>query len=113
MHSAEAAALLRGDNYEAVTWLSEREVVRPPRPGWSARQFRVPPVRPSRLLQDGKGAPPAGERLLCRPAPLALLTSPCEMIKAVDLGVPVNLRTARSQHGTGKSRGGLKCFFQL
>ncbi|TRZ10655.1 hypothetical protein HGM15179_016448 [Zosterops borbonicus] len=53
VHSAEAAALLRGDNYEAVTWLSEREVARPPRPGWSARQFRVPPVRPSRLLQEG------------------------------------------------------------
>lgn len=55
VHSAEAAALLRGDNYEAVTWLSDREVARPPRPGWRARQFRVPPVRPSRLLQDGEG----------------------------------------------------------
>ncbi|NXY17835.1 MBLC2 protein, partial [Atrichornis clamosus] len=53
VHSAEAAALLQGDNYEAVTWLSDREVARPPRPGWSARQFRVPPVRPSRLLQEG------------------------------------------------------------
>ncbi|KAM9213217.1 acyl-coenzyme A thioesterase MBLAC2 [Leptosomus discolor] len=53
VHSAEAAALLRGDNYEAVTWLSDREVARPPRPGWRARQFRVPPVRPSRLLQEG------------------------------------------------------------
>ncbi|XP_031463507.1 metallo-beta-lactamase domain-containing protein 2 [Phasianus colchicus] len=59
VHSAEAAALLRGDNYEAVTWLSDREVARPPRPGWRARQFCVPPVRPSRLLQEGKrrGAP--------------------------------------------------------
>ncbi|XP_053787484.1 calcium-binding protein 4 isoform X1 [Vidua chalybeata] len=53
VHSAEAAALLQGDNYEAVTWLSDREVARPPRPGWSARQFRVPPVRPSRLLHEG------------------------------------------------------------
>uniref|UniRef100_A0A8C0VC07 Metallo-beta-lactamase domain containing 2 n=1 Tax=Cyanistes caeruleus TaxID=156563 RepID=A0A8C0VC07_CYACU len=53
VHSAEAAALLHGDNYEAVTWLSDREVARPPRPGWSARQFRVQPVRPSRLLQEG------------------------------------------------------------
>ncbi|NXS62432.1 MBLC2 protein, partial [Brachypteracias leptosomus] len=53
VHSAEAAALLRGDNYEAVTWLWEREVARPPQPGWRARQFRVPPVRPSRLLQEG------------------------------------------------------------
>lgn len=54
VHSAEAAALLRGDNYEAVTWLWEREVARPPRPGWRARQFRVPPVRPTRLLQEGE-----------------------------------------------------------
>ncbi|NP_001026779.1 acyl-coenzyme A thioesterase MBLAC2 [Gallus gallus] len=53
VHSAEAAALLRGDNYEAVTWLSDREVTRPPRPGWRARHFCVPPVRPSRLLQEG------------------------------------------------------------
>ncbi|NXK88828.1 MBLC2 protein, partial [Formicarius rufipectus] len=48
-----AVATHRGDNYEAVTWLSEREVARPPRPGWSARQFRVLPVRPSQLLQEG------------------------------------------------------------
>ncbi|XP_068780879.1 acyl-coenzyme A thioesterase MBLAC2 [Struthio camelus] len=53
VHSAEAGALLRGDNYEAVTWLSDSEVVRPPRPGWRARHFRVPPVRPTRILQEG------------------------------------------------------------
>lgn len=60
VHSAEAAALLRGDNYEAVTWLSDREVARPPRPGWRARHFCVPPVRPSRLLQEGKRRGAAG-----------------------------------------------------
>lgn len=65
VHSAEAAALLQGDNYEAVTWLSDREVARPPRPGWSARQFRVPPVRPSRLLQEGKGGAGAAGTVLC------------------------------------------------
>ncbi|XP_053909366.1 acyl-coenzyme A thioesterase MBLAC2 [Cuculus canorus] len=53
VHSAEARALLRGDNYEEVTWLRDGEVVREPRPGWSARGFRVPPVRPTRLLQEG------------------------------------------------------------
>nr|XP_056705116.1 acyl-coenzyme A thioesterase MBLAC2 [Euleptes europaea] len=53
VHSAEAAALRRGDNYEAVTWLSDREVVRPPSPGWSARQFRVRPVQPTHVLQEG------------------------------------------------------------
>ncbi|NWX31372.1 MBLC2 protein, partial [Notiomystis cincta] len=64
VHSAEATALLQGDNYETVTWLSDREVARPPRPGWSARQFRVPPIRPSRLLQEGKGG--ASPRRDCR-----------------------------------------------
>ncbi|XP_072216522.1 LOW QUALITY PROTEIN: acyl-coenzyme A thioesterase MBLAC2 [Excalfactoria chinensis] len=54
VHSAEAAALLRGDNYEAVTWMSDREVARPPRPGWRARHSCVPPVRPSRLLKEGQ-----------------------------------------------------------
>lgn len=54
VHSAEAAALRRGDNYETVTWLSDSEVVRPPIPGWSARQFRVRPVQPTHVLQEGK-----------------------------------------------------------
>ncbi|KAJ7335783.1 hypothetical protein JRQ81_013724 [Phrynocephalus forsythii] len=53
VHSAEAGALRRGDNYETVTWLSESEVVRQPSPGWSARQFRVRPVQPTHILQDG------------------------------------------------------------
>ncbi|XP_067425354.1 acyl-coenzyme A thioesterase MBLAC2 [Emydura macquarii macquarii] len=53
VHSAEAGALLRGDNYETVTWLSDSEVVRPPSPGWSARQFRVQPVQPTHILQEG------------------------------------------------------------
>ncbi|KAM8792739.1 acyl-coenzyme A thioesterase MBLAC2 [Eudromia elegans] len=53
VHGAEAGALLRGDNYEAVTWLSDAEVARAPRPGWRARHFRVPPVRPTRVLQEG------------------------------------------------------------
>nr|XP_060617752.1 acyl-coenzyme A thioesterase MBLAC2 [Anolis sagrei ordinatus] len=53
VHSAEAPALRRGDNYEAVTWLSEGEVVRQPSPGWSARHFRVRPVQPTHVLQEG------------------------------------------------------------
>ncbi|XP_042310317.1 metallo-beta-lactamase domain-containing protein 2 [Sceloporus undulatus] len=53
VHRAEAGALRRGDNYETVTWLSGREVVRPPAPSWSARQFRVRPVQPTLLLQEG------------------------------------------------------------
>ncbi|XP_019387903.1 PREDICTED: metallo-beta-lactamase domain-containing protein 2 [Crocodylus porosus] len=53
VHGAEAGALRRGDNYEAVTWLSDREVVRPPGPGWSARSFRVPPVQPTHVLHEG------------------------------------------------------------
>ncbi|XP_054842726.1 acyl-coenzyme A thioesterase MBLAC2 [Eublepharis macularius] len=53
VHSAEAPALRRGDNYETVTWLSDSEVVRQPSPGWSARQFRVRPVQPTHVLQEG------------------------------------------------------------
>ncbi|XP_028605408.1 acyl-coenzyme A thioesterase MBLAC2 [Podarcis muralis] len=53
VHSAEARALRRGDNYETVTWLSDSEVVRQPSPGWSARQFRVRPVQPTLVLQEG------------------------------------------------------------
>lgn len=56
VHSAEAPALRRGDNYETVTWLSDNEVVRQPSPGWSARQFRVRPVQPTHVLQEGESA---------------------------------------------------------
>lgn len=64
VHGAEAGALQRGDNYEAVTWLSDREVVRPPGPGWTARSFRVPPVQPTHVLQEGAYGParPAGRQ---------------------------------------------------
>lgn len=55
VHRAEADALARGDNFETVTWLSDREVVRAPSPGWRARQFRVQAVQPSLVLQDGNG----------------------------------------------------------
>ncbi|XP_032069477.1 metallo-beta-lactamase domain-containing protein 2 [Thamnophis elegans] len=53
VHSAEAPALRHGDNYETVTWLSDSEVVRQPSPGWRARQFRVRPVQPTHVLQEG------------------------------------------------------------
>ncbi|KAG2466792.1 metallo-beta-lactamase domain-containing protein 2 [Polypterus senegalus] len=53
VHSAEADALASGDNFEAVTWLSDREIVRTPSPGWSARQYRVQAVRPTHILQEG------------------------------------------------------------
>lgn len=60
VHRAEAEALARGDNFETVTWLSDSEVVRAPSPGWRARQFRVPAVQPTLILQDGNG--PRGAR---------------------------------------------------
>lgn len=59
VHRAEAEALARGDNFETVTWLSDSEVVRAPSPGWRARQFRVQPVQPTLILQDGNAPPPA------------------------------------------------------
>ncbi|XP_067871837.1 acyl-coenzyme A thioesterase MBLAC2-like [Heterodontus francisci] len=53
VHRAEAAALARGDNLEAVTWLSDGEVSRRPEPGWRASGYRVMAVRPSQLLESG------------------------------------------------------------
>lgn len=105
VHSAEAAALLQGDNYEAVTWLSDREVARAPRPGWSARQFRVPPVRPSRLLQEGKGAAGYSAWVLWGRffAPLVSRSSSYKIIKSINFVTPVNLKTTRGQHGTKKT----------
>ncbi|CAJ0922597.1 unnamed protein product [Ranitomeya imitator] len=40
VHRDEAEALIRGDNFETVTWLSDSEVVKPPTPGWSASQYK-------------------------------------------------------------------------
>ncbi|XP_043546831.1 metallo-beta-lactamase domain-containing protein 2-like [Chiloscyllium plagiosum] len=56
VHRAEAEALARGDQLEAVSWLSERELRRPPPgagPGWTARGYRVQAVRAGLLLEHG------------------------------------------------------------
>ncbi|XP_051876494.1 metallo-beta-lactamase domain-containing protein 2 [Pristis pectinata] len=53
VHRAEAGALMRGDNYEAVTWLSDAEISRAPRAGWKADTYRVKAVQPSRVLDEG------------------------------------------------------------
>ncbi|XP_069746853.1 acyl-coenzyme A thioesterase MBLAC2 [Narcine bancroftii] len=53
VHRAEASALMRGDNYEAVTWLSDAEISRSPQPGWKANEYRVKAVEPSRVLDEG------------------------------------------------------------
>ncbi len=41
------------DNFETVTWLSDREIVEDPAPGWRARQYRVKAVTPTHILQEG------------------------------------------------------------
>eukprot|EP00061_Rhincodon_typus_P003776 g20936.t1 len=56
VHRAEAEALARGDDLEAVTWLSDGELSRRPpgaSPGWTARRYRLQAVRPGLLLEDG------------------------------------------------------------
>ena len=53
VHSAEVDALANGDNFETVTWLSDREIVEAPTPGWRARQFKVKAVQPTHILQEG------------------------------------------------------------
>uniref|UniRef100_A0A4W3K7L1 Metallo-beta-lactamase domain containing 2 n=1 Tax=Callorhinchus milii TaxID=7868 RepID=A0A4W3K7L1_CALMI len=53
VHRAEAEALVQGDNFETVTWLSDSEIVKAPEPGWTARNYSVRPVLPARVLEDG------------------------------------------------------------
>ncbi|KAM7017820.1 acyl-coenzyme A thioesterase MBLAC2 [Tautogolabrus adspersus] len=53
VHSAEVDALANGDNFETVTWLSDREIVEAPSPGWRARQYKVKAVQPTHILQEG------------------------------------------------------------
>ncbi|XP_055489339.1 metallo-beta-lactamase domain-containing protein 2 isoform X2 [Leucoraja erinacea] len=52
VHRAEASALVHGDNYETVTWLSDAEISKAPQPGWKADTYRVKPVHPSRVLDE-------------------------------------------------------------
>uniref|UniRef100_A0A671PYW9 Metallo-beta-lactamase domain containing 2 n=1 Tax=Sinocyclocheilus anshuiensis TaxID=1608454 RepID=A0A671PYW9_9TELE len=53
VHKAEVDALANGDNFETVTWLSDREIVEDPAPGWRAREYRVKAVTPTHILQEG------------------------------------------------------------
>lgn len=53
VHKAEVDALANGDNFETVTWLSDREIVEDPAPGWRARRYRVKAVTPTHILQEG------------------------------------------------------------
>ncbi|KAL6114382.1 mblac2 [Pungitius sinensis] len=53
VHSAEVDALANGDNFETATWLSDREIVEAPSPGWRARHYRVKAVQPTHILQEG------------------------------------------------------------
>lgn len=54
VHSAEVDALANGDNFETVTWLSDREIVEAPSPGWRARHYKVKAVQPTHILQEGR-----------------------------------------------------------
>lgn len=54
VHSAEVDALSSGDNFEMVTWLSDREITEAPSPGWRARHYKVEPVQPTHILQEGE-----------------------------------------------------------
>ncbi|MEQ2191779.1 Metallo-beta-lactamase domain-containing protein 2 [Xenoophorus captivus] len=53
VHSAEVDALANGDNFETVTWLSDREIAVAPSPGWRARHYKVKAVQPTHILQEG------------------------------------------------------------
>jgi len=53
IHSAEADALICGDNREAVTYLTDEEIPTKPDPKWKANQYRVQPTPVTRRLSDG------------------------------------------------------------
>ncbi|XP_072137338.1 acyl-coenzyme A thioesterase MBLAC2 [Mobula birostris] len=53
VHRLEAGALIRGDDYEAVTWLSDADISRAPWPGWKANTYWVKAVQPARVLDEG------------------------------------------------------------
>lgn len=64
VHSAEVEALSTGDNFEMVTWLSDREITEAPSPGWRARHYRVKAVQPTHILQEGRWEGPLPFMLL-------------------------------------------------
>ncbi|XP_041041396.1 metallo-beta-lactamase domain-containing protein 2 [Carcharodon carcharias] len=53
VHRAEASALMRGDNFETATWLSDWDIKRRPQRSWRAKNYRVKAVQPARILDDG------------------------------------------------------------
>jgi len=52
-HSSEAGGLESGDQCMAVSWLSDQEVSVPPHTDWTSAQYKVNPVKVTRLLKDG------------------------------------------------------------
>lgn len=53
IHSNEANALQRGDNFETVSMITDSEIGLLPREDWKASEFRVQAVKPTRVLIEG------------------------------------------------------------
>ena len=54
IHSLEADAIRRGNNYETVTvFLSSSEVAVPPREGWTISDYKVKSAKPFTVLEEG------------------------------------------------------------
>lgn len=53
IHSLEANAIRRGDNFETVTFISDSEIPAPPHEKWRASEFRDLSGEPSRVVEEG------------------------------------------------------------
>lgn len=54
IHSLEADAIRRGNNYETVTiFLSSAEIAAPPREGWTISDYKVKSAEPFTVLEEG------------------------------------------------------------
>ncbi|EDO47746.1 predicted protein [Nematostella vectensis] len=53
IHKNEVNAISIGDNYEAVTFVNEGEVSKPPNEHFNARKFKILAAQPTRVLEDG------------------------------------------------------------
>lgn len=53
IHRLEAKAIQKGDNYETCAFMNDSDISKPPRKNWSAKNYKVRPAEPTRLLDDG------------------------------------------------------------
>ena len=53
IHSSEANAIRRADNFETVTFVSDSEISKRPSENWRASSYRVQPGEPAKVVEEG------------------------------------------------------------